>query len=66
MLTALALLSTGYFIFMRFYLSDPLKQQKDADWRKIWEPQNLKRQIENERRRPSLDGMFQRESLKIM
>lgn len=55
----------AYFLYIQNYISDPHKKAKDEAWRTEWEPLNRRRQRENERRRQSLDGMFQRESLKI-
>ncbi len=50
----------GYFIFIRRYLADPDKELKDSAWLIEWEKCNRPRQIENERRRPSIDDLFWR------
>ncbi len=65
LLLALAISCAGYFVYIQDYISDPQKRKKDAAWLDVWERQNKKRQIENEKRRPSLDGMFYREKLEV-
>lgn len=50
----------AYFIFIRRYLADPGKEAKDSAWLIEWEKCNRPRQIEIERRRPSIDDLFWR------